>query len=121
MEPRLPNMEEPINQRSTETTKVQNGPLRISKKYLENAYGQLKLSENTSSQFNFAINEGNMNEVYNFKTSLYVLSDIATIFWEKLEWKIEHQTPAMIEDIIVVTTRNKEKTPNKSVYNLDKL
>ena len=80
MEPRLPNMEEPINQRSTETTKVQNGPLRISKKDLENAHGQIKLSKNTSSQFNFAINEGNMNELYKFQRRLYVLSDIATIF-----------------------------------------
>ena len=53
MRPHMPNMEELINQISTEITRVPNERLWISKIDLEYAHGQLKLSDETSRHCNF--------------------------------------------------------------------
>ena len=55
--PHTPNMEELQNHLSTEITRVQNEPLRISKIDLEKAYVQTKLSEKTSRECNFSKTE----------------------------------------------------------------
>ena len=46
--PRLPKVKELLKQTSTEITRVQNEPFWISKVDPQNAYGQLKLSRETS-------------------------------------------------------------------------
>ena len=50
----MPKMEELLNQKSTELTKVQNEPLWISKIDLEYAFGELKLSKETCWESTFA-------------------------------------------------------------------
>ena len=56
----MPNMEDLLNQISTEITRVQNELLWISKIDLEYAYGQMKLSEKQVNT-NFAKTGANMN------------------------------------------------------------
>ena len=80
----MPNMEELLNQKSTENVNEQNKPLWMSKINLEYAYDQLKLYKQTSRQCNFAITGGNMNGYYRSKKGFYGLSDMLTIFQKKL-------------------------------------
>ena len=49
----MPKTEELLKQMSIERTRVQNEPLWISEVDLEYAYGQLKLSDDTSIHCNF--------------------------------------------------------------------
>ena len=51
----MPNLEEILNQISSEITRVQNEPLLISEIDPEYLYGQLKLSEGTSRHCKFAV------------------------------------------------------------------
>ena len=51
---------------------------------LDYAYGQMKLSEETSRQCVLAIAGGNFSGYYRFKKGFYGLADIPTIFQEKL-------------------------------------
>ena len=60
----MANIEELLNQEITEKTRVQNESTPISKIHLKYAYGQLKLSEETSRQCNFAITGGKMSGFY---------------------------------------------------------
>ena len=59
--PQMPSKEDLLNQISTETRKVQNKPLWISKIDLEYEYSQLKSSERTSKNCNFVKTRGIMN------------------------------------------------------------
>ena len=79
----MQNMEELLNQISTELTRVQNEPLRISKIDLGNAYGQLKSKRRKSKHFKFAKMGRNINGYYRFKKGFYGLSNIPTKFSEK--------------------------------------
>ena len=81
----MPNVEELLNQISTEKTKVLNEPLWISKVDLKYTYGQLELSEETNKNCNFAIRAGRMNGYYRFRKGFYGLSDFPTIFQKKTE------------------------------------
>ena len=63
----MTNMEELLNQISTELTRGQNERLWISKIELEYAYGQMNLSEETSRQYNSPKTGGNVNGYYRFK------------------------------------------------------
>ena len=79
MRPHIPNMEELLNQKSNDTSKVQTETLCMSMVDLEYAYRQSKLSEKTSRQCKNRINGGNMNGNYRLKKN-YGLSDIPTKF-----------------------------------------
>ena len=81
----MPNMEDLINQISTEKTRAPNDPLWISEKDLEYAYGQIKPSEETSKYCSFAIKGRNMNRYYRLKKGFDGLSDTSTIFQEKIQ------------------------------------
>ena len=59
--PHMPNMEELLNQISVEITRDRTKELRISKIDLDYAYGQMKLSKETSRQCVFAITGGNFS------------------------------------------------------------
>ena len=99
----MPNMEELLNQISVEITRDRTKELRISKIDLDYAYGQMKLSKETSRQCVFAVTGGNFSGYYRFKKGFYGLADIPTIFQEKFERTLEYSTPAWLDGIIVVT------------------
>ena len=101
--PRMPNMEELLNQISVKITRDRTKELRISKIDLDYAYGQMKLSKETSRQCVFAITGGKFSGYYRFKKGFYGLADISTKFQEKTDGTLEYSTPAWLDDIIVVT------------------
>ena len=103
MRPHMPNMEELLNQISVEITRDRKLQLFISKIDLDYAYGQMKLSEETSRQCVFALTGGNFSGYYRFKKGFLGLADIPTIFQEKIDRTLEYCTPAWFDDIIIVT------------------
>ena len=107
--PHMPNMEEFLNQISVEITRDRTLQLFISKIDLEYAYGQMKLSEETSRQCIFAITGAKFNGYYRFKKEFYGLADIPTIFQEKIDQTLEYSTSAWLDDITVVTRGNKQE------------
>ena len=104
----MPNMEELSNQISVEITRDRIAQLFISKIDLDYAYGQMKLSDETSGQCVFALTGGNFSGYYRFKKGFYGLADIPTIFQEKIDRTLEYCTPAWLDNIIVVTRGNKQ-------------
>ena len=119
--PRMPNMEKILHQKSTETRRAPKNPLTISKIDLKNAYGQLKLSEETSKHCNFAITGRNMNSFCRFEKGFYGLFHIPTIFQEKIDRTLKYQTPVWLDDIIIVTRWAKNKHREKLIRKLEKL
>ena len=99
-------MEEQRNQISVELSRDRTTHLFISKIDLDYAYGQTKLSEETSRQCVFALTGGKFSGYYRFKKGFYGLADIPTIFQEKIDRTLEYCTPACLDDIIVVTRGN---------------
>ena len=85
----MPNMEELLNQILVEITRDRTKELNISKIDLDYAYGQMKLSKETSRQCVFAITGGNFTGYYRFKKGFYGLADIPTIFQEKFDRTLE--------------------------------
>ena len=69
----MPNMEEPLNQSSVEITCDGMVHLFISKIDLDYAYGQMKLSEETSQRGVFAITGKNSGDTTDSKKSFAVL------------------------------------------------
>ena len=67
MRSHMPNMEDLLNQISVEITRDRTAQLFLSKIDLDYAYGQMKLSEETSRQCVFAITGGNFSGDYRFK------------------------------------------------------
>ena len=121
MRPHMPNMEELINQNSFEITRERTAQLFLSKIDLDYAYGQMKLSDETSRQCVFALTGGNFSGYYRFKKGFYRLADNPTIFKEKIDRTIEYCTPAWLDDIIVVTCGNKQDNEKKIFDTLIKL
>ena len=121
MRPHMPNMEELLNQISVAITRDRTLQLFMSKIDLDYAYGQMKLSEETSRQCVFALTGGNFNGYYRFKKGFYGLADIPTIFQEKIDRTLEYCTPAWLDDIIVVTRGSKQDHEKKLFDVLNKL
>ena len=121
MRPHMPNMEELLNQISVEITRDRTVQLFLSKIDLDYAYGQMKLSEETSRQCVFALTGGNFSGYYRYKKGFYGLADIPTIFQEKIDRTLEYCTPAWLDDIIVVTRGNKQDHEKKLFDVLNKL
>ena len=119
--PHMPNMEELLNQISVEITRDRTKELMISKIDLDYAYGQMKLSKETSRQCVFAITGGKFSGYYRFRKGFYGLADIPTIFQEKIDRTLEYTTPAWLDDIIVVTRGNREDHEKKLFDVLKKL
>ena len=91
--PHMPNMEEFLNQISVEITRDRTLQLFISKIDLEYAYGQMKLSEETSRQCIFAITGAKFNGYYRFKKSSTDLPTFPQSFKKKLtkHWNTAHR------------------------------
>ena len=121
MRPHMPNMEELLNLISVEISRDRTVQLFKSKIDLHYAYGQMKLSEETSRQCVFALTGGQFCGCYRFKKGFYGLADIPTIFQEKIDRTLEYCTPAWLDDIIVVTRGNKQDHEKKLFDVLNKL
>ena len=117
----MPNMEELLNQISVEITRDRTKELNISKIDLDYAYGQMKLSIETSRQCVFAITGGKFSGYYRFKKGFYSLADFPTIFQEKIDRTLEYSTPAWLDDIIVVTRGDRTEHEKKLFDVLRKL
>ena len=117
----MPNMEELLNQISVEITRDRTLQLFMSKIDLDYAYGQMKLSEETSRQCVFALSGRNFSGYYQFKKRFYGLADIPTIFQEKTDRTLEYCTPAWLDDIIVVTRGSKQDHEKQLFDVLNKL
>ena len=109
----MPIMEELLNQISVEITRDRTLQLLISKIDLDYAYGQMDLSEETSRQCVFAVTGAKFSGYDRFKKGFCGLADIPTIFQEKIDRTLEHSTPALLDDIIVVTRGNKQEHEKK--------
>ena len=83
--PHMPNIEELLNQISTELSRNDHDPIWISVIDLDYAYGQMKLAPETSKHCNFAVTGENMNGYYRFLKGFYGPADIPTFFQEKID------------------------------------
>ena len=119
--PHMPNMDELLNQISAELSKNDTDPIWISVIDLDYAYGQMKLAPDTSKHCNFAITGEKINGYYRFRKGFYGPADIPTIFHEKIDRTLGHETPVWLDDIIVVTRGTKEKHTQKLESVLTKL
>ena len=70
----MPNMEELLNQIPVEITRDRTVHLFMSKIDLDHAYGQMKLSEETSRQCVFALSGGSFSGYYRYKKGFYGLA-----------------------------------------------
>ena len=119
--PHMPNMEELLNQISAELSKNDRDPIWISVVDLDYAYGQMKLAPETSKHCNFAMTGEKVNGYYRFLKGFYGPADIPTIFQEKIDRTLGHQTPVWLDDIIIVTRGTKEEHTRKLYSVLTKL
>ena len=117
----MPNMEELLNQFLVEITRDRTMQLFMSKIDLDYAYGQMKLSEETSRQCVFALTGGKFSGFHRFKKRFYGLADIPKIFQEKIDRTLGYCTPAWLDDIIIVTRGNKQDHEKKLFDVLNKL
>ena len=99
----MSNKEELLNQISAELSKDDHDPIWISVIDLDYAYEQMKLAPETSKHCNFDVTGENMNGYYRFQKSFYVPAGVPTIFQEKIDRILGHQTPVWLDDIIIVT------------------
>ena len=107
--PHMPNMEDLLNKISTKISENEETELWISKIDLDYAYGQLELHEDTSKHCVFSLIGGKLSGFYKFKRGFYGLAEIPTIFQEKIDRTLNFETPAWLDDIIIVTRGTKEK------------
>ena len=107
--PHMPNMDELLNQISSELSKNELDPIWISVIDLDYAYGQMKLSPETSKHCNFTITGEKINGYYRFLKGFYGPADIPTIFQEKIVRTLGHQIRVWLDDIIIATRGTKEQ------------
>ena len=105
----MPNMEELISRFSR---KIADGPadeIWASKLDLDYAYGQLTLSREAQNLCIFAVTGGDFTGYYRLLKGFYGLSDIPTIFQEKIDQTLGNKHPAWLDYIIIVTKGPKEQ------------
>ena len=117
----MPNMDEVINQISSELSKNESDPIWISVIDLDYAYGQMRFAAETSKHCNFAITGEKINGYYRFLKGFYGPADIPTIFQEKIDRTLGHQIPVWLDDIIIATRGTKEQHTQKLESVLTKL
>ena len=115
--------EELLNQIYVQLSRDRAVQLFISNIDFDYAYGQMKLSDETSRQCVFALTGGKFSGYYRFKNGngFYGLSAMPTIFQESIDRTPEYCTPAWLDDIIVVTRGNKQDREKKLFDVLNKL
>ena len=102
--PHMPNMEEVLNQTPSELSKNDHNPNWIAVIDLDYAYGQMKLALETSKPCNFAMTGEKINGYYRILKKFYGPADIPTIFQNKIDRTLGHQTPVWLDDIMIVMT-----------------
>ena len=107
--PHMPNMEELLNHISTELSKNDRDPIWITVVDLDYAYGQMKLAPETSKHCIFAMTGEKIKRYYRFLKGFYGPADKPTIFQEKVDRTLGHQTPVWLDDIIIFTRGTKEE------------
>ena len=117
----MPKLEQLINQLSNDITRLLNEPLWKSKTDLDYPFGEIKFSKKTIRHCKNAINGRYMNEHYRFEERFHGLSDISTLFHEKIDRKLNYQTPLLLDVIITLTRVDKKKHQKKLFTKLDKL
>ena len=81
----------------------------------------MELAPETSKHCNFAITGEKANGYYRFLKGFYGHADIPTIFQEKIDRTLGHQTQVCLDDIIIVTRGTKEEHTRKLHSVLTKL
>ena len=81
----------------------------------------MKLAPETSKHCNFAMTGEKINGYYRFLKGFYGPADIPTIFQEKIDRTLGHQTTVWLDDIIIVTRGTKEEHTRKLYSVLTKL
>ena len=119
--PLMPNMEDLVKQIYAELSKNDHDPISISVINLNYAYGQMNLASETSKHCNFVMTGKKINGYYRFLKRFYGPADILTLFQEKLDRTLEHQTPIWLDDIITVTRGTKGEHTRKLLSVLTKL
>ena len=89
----------------------------ISQIDLDYAYGQMKLSKETSRQCVFTITGGKLSGYYRFKKG----STDLPIFQETIDRTLEYSTAAWLDDIIIVPRGSKQEHEKKLFDILEKL
>ena len=105
----MPDMEELFNQISAELSRNDHNPIWIVVIDLDYVFGQMRLAPKTSKHCNFAVTGENMNRYYLFLKGFYGPADTPTIFQEKIDSSLGHQTPVWLGDIIIVTRGTDEE------------
>ena len=110
-----------LNQILVEITRDRTATLFIAEIDLDYAYGQMRLSEETSRQCVFALTGQNISGCYQFKKGFYGLADVPTIFQEKIDRTLEYCSPAWLDYILVVTRGSRQDHEKKLFDVLNKL
>ena len=118
MRPHMPIMEELLYHISVEKTRDCTVQQFISKIDLDYSYGQMKISEETSRQ---CVTGGKFSGYYRFNKGFYGLAVIPTKFQGKSDWTLEYCTPALLDDIIVLTREDQQDHEKKLFEVLNKL
>ena len=113
----MPNLEELLNQISSELSRNDHDPFWITVKDLDYADGQMKLASETSKHCIFSVTCENLNGYYRFLKEFYGPADIPTILQEKIDRTLGHQTPVWLDDIILVT-RGTEEEHTRKLYSV---
>ena len=113
-------MEEFLNQILVKISRDRTEELFISKIDLDYAYGQMKLSKETSGQGVFTITVGKFNRYYRFKQGFTVLP-IYPRYFKRKNRTLGYSKPAWLDDIIVVTQGGKQEHEEKLFDILKKL
>ena len=96
----MPNMEKLISRRSRKISEEKEGEIHITKLDFDYAYGQLRLDEQRRKLCIFTVTGGEFTGYYRFLKGLYGLTDIPTIFQERIDKTLEFKHPAWLDDII---------------------
>ena len=99
----MPNMEKLISRISRKISEGKEGEILATKLDFDNAYGQIKLDENTKNLCKFTVTGGDFTGYYRFLKGFYGLPVIPTVFRERIDTTLEHKHPAWLGDIVIVT------------------
>ena len=105
----MPNMEDLINRISTEISKNDEEEVWITKIDLDLRLRSNGIRRRNQKTLRIRTNRRKSNGFYRFLKGFHGLSDLPTIFQEKMDRTLKFKTPAWIDDIIVVTRGEKSE------------
>ena len=90
----MPKMEELISRISRKISEGADGEILATKLDFDNAYGQIRLDDDTKNLCIFTVTGGDFTGYYCFLKNFYGLADIPTNFQERIDTTLEHKHPA---------------------------